>query len=373
MQYRRLWDIFCKVIDNWGDVGVCWRLCSGLAEAGQTVRLWIDDDTALGWIAPQGHANVQVLPWSAAEQSGIAPGDVLVEAFGCAPATEFVAAYARRICASGQSTIWINLEYLTAEPYALRCHGLPSPVLHGPGLGLTKHFFYPGFEPSSGGLLREHDLLGRQHDFDAPAWLRGVGVPCDDALRVALFCYEPAALPTLMHTLASGEHPARLLITAGRSADAVRAATQTLDQTHHGWNDQGRLAMHHLPHLTQTDFDHLLWSCHLNCVRGEDSLVRALWAGQPLLWQAYPQHDGAHHDKLHAFLDWLPSDASLREAHRLWNSATPPTAASIDLTALAGWRSCVQLARDRLLLQPDLVAQLLAFCQRLERPTHPAN
>lgn len=39
----RLWDIFCSVVDNYGDIGVCWRLAVNLAQRGQRVRLWIDD------------------------------------------------------------------------------------------------------------------------------------------------------------------------------------------------------------------------------------------------------------------------------------------------------------------------------------------
>ena len=115
--------------------------------------------------------------------------------------------------------------------------------------------------------------------------------------------------------------------------------------------------------LTQVDFDHLLWACDLNFVRGEDSLVRALWAGQPLVWHIYPQHDDAHHAKLEAFLDWLQAPASLRVFHRAWNgigSAAPvwPDAATLD-----DWRGCVQSARQRLLTQPDLVTQLGDFVQ----------
>ena len=58
-----LWDIFCKVIDNHGDIGVCWRLATQLAARGHEVRLWVDDAAALDWMAPGGHDRVQVLAW----------------------------------------------------------------------------------------------------------------------------------------------------------------------------------------------------------------------------------------------------------------------------------------------------------------------
>ena len=85
MQTIRSWDIFCKVIDNFGDIGVCWRLACCLAARGQPVRLWLDDASALAWIAPQGAGGVQVLAWTAqSPQVGVdRPGDVVVEAFGC--------------------------------------------------------------------------------------------------------------------------------------------------------------------------------------------------------------------------------------------------------------------------------------------------
>ncbi|RYF56348.1 MAG: DUF2331 family protein [Comamonadaceae bacterium] len=160
------WDLFCKVIDNHGDLGVCWRLACQLAEAGEAVRLWVDDGTALRWMAPAGHEDVSVIDWSnpAAVQAAAAatPPNVLVEAFGCDPAPELIARFAGAAGAGGINRAWINLEYLSAEPYVERLHRLPSPVFRGPGEGLTKHFFYPGFTPATGGLLREADLPARR-------------------------------------------------------------------------------------------------------------------------------------------------------------------------------------------------------------------
>ena len=91
----RLWDVFCRVIDNHGDLGVCWRLAADLASRGEAVRLWVDDPQALAWMAPEGAPGVQVLPWRDPgpwEQ----PGDVVVEAFGCDPPGLFVQRMAQR-------------------------------------------------------------------------------------------------------------------------------------------------------------------------------------------------------------------------------------------------------------------------------------
>ncbi|MBA2675279.1 elongation factor P maturation arginine rhamnosyltransferase EarP, partial [Ramlibacter sp.] len=223
-----LWDIFCKVIDNHGDIGVCWRLCAELAVRGDAVRLWVDDGSALAWMAPRGHARVEVIAWTG-DVATREPGDVVVEAFGCDPPLSFVAALARKTAHDGRQPPWINLEYLSAEPYVERSHGLPSPVMAGPGAGLRKHFFYPGFTAKTGGLLRERDLLPRQAEFDRTAWLTGHSIVLAPQERlISLFCYEPAGLPDLLRQLAQGPARTRLLVTAGRARTAVERALQGL-------------------------------------------------------------------------------------------------------------------------------------------------
>ena len=347
-----LWDIFCRVVDNHGDIGVCWRLARNLADRGEAVRLWADDVSALSWLAPVGAPGVQVETWR--DGAGFpAPGAVVIEAFGC----ELPAAFVDSMAGQTRAPCWINLEYLSAENYAQRAHGLPSPVLSGPGTGLSKRFFYPGFGAGSGGLLRESDLLARQSRFDRDAWLDGVGVDARSGRTVSLFCYEPDALPRLLQQLREGGEATQLLVTAGRATAAVRALLQA--NAHDKCSD-GRasmLSVTYLPLLTQEDYDHLLWSCDFNFVRGEDSLVRALWAGRPFCWQLYPQDDSAHHAKLDAFLDWLDAPPGWRQFHRSWNGVDPELP-PIDPLA---WRPCAQRGRGRLLRQDDLVTQLVRF------------
>lgn len=361
------WDIFCRVIDNFGDIGVCWRLACNLAQRGQTVRLWVDDAAALAWMAPIGAPGVEVRTWTTPmDMTGIIPGDAMVEAFGCEIAPEFIAIYAAYIRARGLKSIWINLEYLSAEDFSARCHGLLSPVMFGPGKGLTKHFFYPGFTQGTGGLLREPDLLQRQAQFDHKTWLAGLGVHWRGERLVSLFCYEPAGLGDLLDTLANDAQATCLLVTPGRASAAVRATILSKISLKPLWNKRKQLSISYLPKLTHTDFDHLLWACDLNFVRGEDSLVRALWAGKPLVWQIYPQDDGVHGPKLEAFLTWLQAPPSLRQAHHIWNglhtdAAADPPQPWLTAQALAEWQASMTLARNTLLAQDDLAHALLEF------------
>ncbi|MDP3754367.1 elongation factor P maturation arginine rhamnosyltransferase EarP [Polaromonas sp.] len=368
MGTRMQWDIFCKVIDNHGDLGVCWRLACQLAAAGERARLWVDDPTALHWMAPAGCDGVQVIDWSDAEAVRRAVADpvpdVLVEAFGCDPEPALIARFAQ---APSPAQAWINLEYLSAEPYVEKLHRLPSPVFKGPGAGLTKRFFYPGFTPATGGLLREPALPARQAAFDRKAWLAGRGIDWNGEMLVSLFCYEPPALAQLLDHLAqagSTAAPVRLLVTAGRATAAVQTAVH--DKKWPQPNQGGRepLSISYLPWLRQDDFDHLLWACDLNFVRGEDSVVRALWAGQAFVWQIYPQADQAHQAKLHAFLDMLQAPPSLRQFHEVWNGLQT----ELPAPELPLWTGCARAARQRLQQQPDLATQLLDFVMQKQAP-----
>ena len=366
IQPALLWDIFCQVIDNHGDLGVCWRLSCQLAARGQRVRLWVDDARALRWMAPGGCPGVEVKAWTPEMNvQGLAPGDVWVEAFGCEIAPEFIATYASEIRGTGQKHTWINLEYLSAQDYVERNHGLASPVMSGPGAGLSKHFFYPGFTPRTGGLLREGDLIDRQARFDRDAWLSEHGLKRRTGERlVSLFCYEPSALPLLLAQLANEATPTRLLVTAGRATIAVRTEIDNKNRLNPLWNQREQLSISYLPYLNQDDFDHLLWACDLNFVRGEDSLVRALWAGKPFIWHIYPQHDDAHHDKLKAFLDVLQAPATLRQYHQRWNGVNDVPLRALSLPV---WGETCRLARQHLLQQDDLVSQLQGFVHSRRR------
>lgn len=336
---RPLWDLFCRVIDNYGDAGVCWRLACELAARGQQVRMVIDDPTPLRFMAPEGAPHVQVLPWPGPAE----PGDVVVEAFGCDPPPAFVAAMAAR----AQPPAWVNLEYLSAEPYVERSHGLPSPQRNG----LVKHFFYPGFTNRTGGLLREAGLAAQRAAFDRHAWLASQGFPAQPGERVVvLFCYANPALPKLLADLAQA--PTLLLLTPGPAQQQVAEAPAAV-----------RLAR--LPFLSQADFDHLLWSADINFVRGEDSLVRAIWAGAPFVWQAYPQDDGAHGPKLEALLEQWQPPPSVAQLWCAWNGL--PGATWPGLPPTTAWEPTLGHWRRSLLQQNDLATQLLDFVHRKTR------
>lgn len=359
------WDIFCRVIDNFGDAGICWRLARQLAnEHGIAVRLWIDAPEVLAALLPglappfagQDCEGVRIEHWSeplAFDQVA----DVVIEAFACDPPESYLVAMAHR----PRPPCWVNLEYLSAEAWVAGCHGAASPH---PRLPLTKFFFFPGFTESTGGLLREKDLLARRDAFlasgAATGFLNELGLANEpDTLRISLFCYDSAPLDELLAVWRRQSAPLLCLVPPGKPM----ARMQRLLGGNGPWN-LGPARIVPIPFLPQARFDALLWSCDLNFVRGEDSFVRAQWAGKPLVWHIYPQTDSAHAAKLEAFLARYGAPPPMADLWRAWNGlggrlgeAWQASQAILpELRAHAAiW--CEQLAR-----QPDLAEALVKFC-----------
>ena len=349
------WAIFCRVIDNHGDIGVCWRLASQLAARGLNAHIYTDDASALDWMAPQGCDGVRVHAWPAESQVFLpaqVPG-VVIEAFGC----ELPLGYQAAMSARERAPVWINLEYFSLETSAQRNHGLPSPVLSGAAKGLCKWFYYPGWDAHSGGLLT---------DFKPSVSLANANVgqaisnddthalaPAPRPLQISLFCYEPVGLALWLAQLNQLACPVQLHVTAGRAHQAVRLAAQGLPPS--------RLSFVFLDYLSQSAYDDLLSCMDLNLVRGEDSLVRAMCAGKPFLWQIYPQQDGAHWPKLQAFLQQTQAPAVVVQAHLAWNADQPQALPILSPQHLRVWSDWASGLRDQLQQQTSLTQRLIGF------------
>jgi uncharacterized repeat protein (TIGR03837 family) len=322
------WDIFCTVVDNYGDIGTCWRLAQQLANEHEAeVRLWVDQLQSFARLCPAVSANaneqrvgpIEIRHWRS-DFPTVDVADVVIEAFACELPESYIAAMARQTV----TPVWINLEYLSAEAWVEGCHRLSSLRTRGP---LVKYFFFPGFTPQTGGLLRERDLPGNRVAFDSAAeadFWRSVGVPArsDHELRVSMFCYQNAALPDLLRCWADGRDAVTALATPGPAADQVADwfAAPLLPGAP---LRRSSLTAYALPFLSQSSFDRLLWACDVNFVRGEDSFVRAQWAERPFVWQIYPQAEEAHWVKLESFLDrylqGFEESAMVRQCWQAWN------------------------------------------------------
>ncbi|MCP5209401.1 MAG: elongation factor P maturation arginine rhamnosyltransferase EarP [Hahellaceae bacterium] len=330
---RAIWDIFCHVVDNFGDIGVTWRLAQQLAsEYDFDVHLWVSDMSAFRRICPQAETasslpltqqGVKVYHWTD-DNIPVRAADVVIEAFACQLPKPYIALMAQK----SPAPLWLNLEYLSAEDWVEGCHGLPSPQPDK----LEKYFFFPGFTAQTGGLIREHNLICRRQQFQQSphainTFLHQLGVsPAPDAMLISLFAYENKALASWLDSLASASRPTHVLVPEGRILADVANWLEVPALATGDHFSRGALDIQVLPFISQSDYDRLLWSCDFNAVRGEDSFVRAQWAGRPFIWHIYQQENDTHLEKLDAFLhrytQGLPAEVAepLRALWQAWNS-----------------------------------------------------
>jgi uncharacterized repeat protein (TIGR03837 family) len=368
------WDIFCSVVDNFGDVGVTFRLARQLvAEHDLHVRLWIDDLNAFARLRPgadplavqQSCDGVIVCHWPK-EWRPVELPDVVVEAFACRLPAEYI--QAMETCEN--RPLWFNLEYLSAEDWVSGCHGLPSIQ----SSGVRKYFFFPGFTDKTGGLLREAGLIEQRQAFESgpaerQAFLQRLSIlPHADARLISLFTYEHAGLGSWLDRLAQAERHTHLLVPEGRILGDVQRWLGTEALSAGAVHARNNLTIQVLPFVRQEDYDRLLWCCDFNVVRGEDSFVRAQWAGRPLIWHIYEQDDDAHWAKLDAFLELYRvglsegAQQALTQVWRDWNAGEDMTQGwnaleqhGTELAAHAR-RWCLEQA-----LQEDLTTALVRF------------
>ncbi len=381
------WDVFCKVVDNYGDAAVCWRLARQLAllHSGR-VRLWLDDPSVLHALCPevsaqrtrQEVAGVEIHCW---RQDSVfeSAGDVVIDGFGGGLPQPYLEAALGRT----PHTLWITLEYLSAESWVAGHHGLPS---RPPRLDLERYFFFPGFVPGTGGLLKESDLESRRGDFQGSAERRarfwedlGFAPAAPGATVVSLFSYANPATSELFQAWASATRPVVAAIPNGPARVAAETFLGAANAADGASFTRGHLEIRLLPFLPQRRYDELLWASDWNFVRGEDSFVRAQWACRPFVWHIYPQEARAHWVKLDAFLAVYcaglePAAAgALRAFWHAWNGVDGEVRdGSAKVSIGSAWsalqphearlRKHAEAWAQHLLGAGDLAANLASFC-----------
>lgn len=370
------WDIFCKIVDNYGDIGVCWRLAKQLHnEHGLSIRLFISDlivarDILVGIRdeAIQEYQGITIIRWDNDTDFSVVSG-VVLETFAC----DLPAAYLTNM---KPETVWVNVDHLSAESWVPGFH-----ALHGKHqeTNLTRHFFFPGFTEETGGLLREENLskqrdaLQSSQDLQSEFWQSlGIQVDADD-LKISLFSYSNTPIDALLDSLVDGVEGEQHVSIFMPFNDCL--PKQLLGNDNLAVGDcltAGKLTVHILPFLTLENYDQLLWASDINFVRGEESWVRAIWAAKPFIWQPYLQTDNAHLVKLNAFLKLFyenhPMNQTITALHQSW---------SVNEFYEDFWQSYLlnlpvvaeqtKQQSAALMQQQDLVPKLLAFCDNLTK------
>ena len=322
------WDVFCKVVDNFGDIGVCWRLAKQLErEYSIQVRLWIDDLNVAAKLLPnlnpqadaQTVQNIEIRYWPMNDDAfkEVMPADVVIEAFACELPQPYIQNMAKT------KPIWLNLEYLSAEKWVDDFHAQQS--IH-PATGLKKTFFFPGFTARTGGLLREQHLSASRNAFHALSFWQSLNVsPIQNAIKVSLFCYPHAPIDRLLSSMAQSSQAIHCFVPNTTILPAVAKHFGKAELKVGETVSDKQLTVTVVPFLSQDDYDQLLWACDLNFVRGEDSWIRALWSAKPFIWQTYPQDEDLHLTKLKAFFEIYQPASVLAAFNLAWLSGAMST------------------------------------------------
>ncbi len=356
------WDIFCRIVDNFGDIGVCWRLSQQLAHEHQLqVRLFIDDLAIASHIIPtldcelklQTINQVEILSWQSANITQ--PADVALETFSCELPTDYLAAMQK------SNTAWVNLEYLSAESWVADFHARSSnntkPV---------RHFYFPGFTEATGGLIREADIFKKNQLIANKQALKS------DTLKVSLFCYPHAPIQGLLKAMAESNQRIDCFVPASNILSDIADFFNLNAIETSSLLSKKNLKVHIVPFLSQADYDQLLASCDINFVRGEDSWIRAIWAGKPFIWQPYLQTENTHLTKLNAFLDLFYADCEAQTKASLYNIHSAWVSSNITSHVWQSYVDCLPATKSftcnkasQLATQTDLASKLVIFLQKL--------
>jgi len=309
-------DIFCNVIDNFGDAGFVYRFAREfrLAHPCCRVRVFIDDLATLKSIVPALNADIpyqdyngityirsQILTPELVETLGVP--DVLIEAFGC-----IIPDCVLNVAAL-HTKLHINLEYLSAESWVDNYHLKIS--LNGYAV-MKKFFYMPGFTASTGGILIdthiEHNrtMLQRlRYEYLARiiAPYNCTFTSPNTCLFGSVFTYTRNFDALLQGCIDTGKDVCLLVFgeksKTGMLQSAFFARAQQLLPDYFRYNQIHILFM---PFLPQQQYDELLCTMDFNIVRGEDSLVRAILAHKPFIWNAYLQVNKYQQVKVSALL-----------------------------------------------------------------------
>lgn len=280
-------DVFCNVIDNFGDAGFSLRLSRTLTDSGEKVRLYCNNIETLNTIISKQDLKNPLLTiktWPDAQE--YAPAQTVIEAFSCRlsdPLNQLLKA---------KHSLVIELDYLTAEKFAEDCHGLSSS-----SDGLNSYFFFPGFTKKTGGLIFEEDFKKRvlaQNSLNRPD---------GDALKATLFSYENPKIKEILTNLNQSNVSVELTVFAGKPLENINHQYPDIDLRIGQSKKLGNITLKATAMTDQNGYDELLLNSDFNMIRGEESAVRGMLCGKPFVWHIYPQDEDAHIVKLNALFD----------------------------------------------------------------------
>ena len=315
-------DIFCEIIDNFGDIGVVYRISKELKKIFQNVRIRI----VLNRLEEFKAINKKVKDTDYQEIDGLicvtekyvkenietfGVSDVFIEAFGCNVSEEYVKQ------AKENSKLWINLEYLSGEKWIEDFHLCESLI---DSKTLKKIFFMPGFSEKSGGVIIDSGFLERmkygKENRDEVFKKYFKDFDLKDKFIGTVFSYEKN-FENLLETLKNYEKETVLLLMGEKTQKSFsEILKKNLTEDYGNIVKYGKITMIYSDFFSQEEYEEIISASDFNFTRGEDSFVRGIILGKPFMWHIYLQEEKAHMDKIKAFTERFKESVEVSEEEK---------------------------------------------------------
>lgn len=297
--------ILCKVVDNFGDIGVTYRLSRALLDVQNAhpellgkinIRLVVDNLDSFAKIVPeiktdsafQEYKGIKIFDWNANDfcKKEFEQNEpfIILECFQCGrPDWLEDLLFVKEV---SHVVNIIMIDYLSAEDYAENFHKLMSLTRSA---RVQKVNFMPGFTNKTGGLIQDKSFMD-----SLSLSLKSLKTNTDEPFNVLFFSYEGDWNFAVKALSRFNNGNINVLAAQGRGLSSFVDSWQKLGKP---------FLLQKLEYLCQEEWDALMCKTPLLFIRGEDSLSRACLIGHPFVWHAYPQSDEYQMVKVNALLD----------------------------------------------------------------------
>jgi len=316
--------ILADVVDNFGDIGVAWRLCrnffriAGLSEKGMTIRLVTNGLSSFSKINSQinpslpfqecccENGTIKVYDWTDYDLCYKTftenPPEVILELFQCGQPD-----WLEKILFEDRVEYKVNIimiDYLSAEAWVDDFHCLKS--LTRTAL-VPKINFMPGFTSKTAGLLQNPEFTF------SPSMPTETNTAENETVGNALFfSYGRNWSPVIRAMNRTFSSDTKVKVAGGAGQSSILEACK---------KEKAVFQIEELSFINQTDWDKMMASMDFMIIRGEDSMAQGCLSGIPFIWQAYPQQNDFQSVKVAALLERMKPHfgPEFKYVENVWN------------------------------------------------------
>ena len=306
--------VLCKVVDNFGDIGVVWRLCKRFKEIDPSIKINLITDDLVSFkkifnklsveVVFQSFMGIDIYDWKnyaycyeVFRKNDGEKLSIILENFQCGRPD-----WMEKILFEEKLNRTVNIimiDYLTAEKYAEDFHCLKSLTRSAK---VQKVNFMPGFTPKTGGLIIDS------------AWEKSFKRKRKGPALIFTYGRDWTPLAQALNKTSYNS-----ILAPGKGFDSFKKAYNEIEKK--------RFQLEELDFMNQEDWDLVMKKCSVLFIRGEESLSRACLSGIPFVWHAYPQSEEYQLVKVDALLDRISEYFEFDDfelIHRVWLDFNSP-------------------------------------------------